>query len=424
MRPVERLAVLLYERPRLRRAWLVTCGLWFGAAWALLASPTAAAAGSGSSGGTYSTGQAILAWTGLYDTYGMPISDYYISTVPPLVAADNAMASQGGFDLFDPDTWASGIVRGWIAFVSNWLGAGAMAFECAIFVFIGGVGIWFLKFAMSSSWLVYLAQIAQVPVSTLQQLVNQYYVLPIALLVCILWGGIVWLTKSAGKGLGMILGGFGIIVLLYWLFSNPIQEILGPNGIIAIGRYFGLIVAEGVINNGALTSGNPADAMTSLVGLLCTALVREQVQMMNFGTVIDAHGGCASMWNNALLTGQTGAPYQAVASCDPAAAAYADQIGLQTAGWFLVIILVEFVIMLCLAYVGFHVIVVGFNAFFNVLVLVVAVPMAVAPGPTRRFAGHRVRRIFADGVEVFASTAALAIIVVMIGEVLSGSVTL
>jgi hypothetical protein len=54
----------------------------------------------------------------------------------------------------------------------------------------------------------------------------------------------------------------------------------------------------------------------------------------------------------------------------------------------------------------------------------VAVPLAVAPGPTRRFAGRQVRRVIADGVEMFASAGASAVVAVMIGEMLSGSVVL
>jgi hypothetical protein len=86
------------------------------------------------------------------------------------------------------------------------------------------------------------------------------------------------------------------------------------------------------------------------------------------------------------------------------------------------VILVEFVVMLALVYIAFHIILIGFKSFFSVLVLVVAAPLAVAPGPTRRFGRRSAGRLVIDGVEYFATTAGLAVVAIIQAEVTSGSV--
>jgi hypothetical protein len=421
VRPAQKLAAWLYERPQLRRAWKICCALWFGAAWALVVAPAAAADYSYSpTGPSIATGQVMMAWTGLRDTYGVPVADYFVSTVSPIQAGTYAFDQQhcGLSNL-------GGCVLGGMADVTsamqNVLASGLLAFECALLIFIAATGIYFLQFALKAWWLTWLADLAQPIVSTLQAMVNDFYVMPIGLLACTGYGGVIALTKGRGRGLGIIAGGLLIILLVYWLLSEPIPEMLGPNGVLSIGQYLGFMVAEGAVNNGALVSGNGAAQMGSLISLLCTALLREPIQMINFGTVVDDIPGCASHWNAAIMSGQVSGPANAMVQCGASGAlGYANQLGLGAAGWFLVVIFVEFVIMLCLLYVGFHVIGIGFKAFFNLLVLVVAVPVGVAPGPPRRFAKRKALNGIKDGVEMFASTGGLSIFVIMIGSVFSG----
>jgi len=86
------------------------------------------------------------------------------------------------------------------------------------------------------------------------------------------------------------------------------------------------------------------------------------------------------------------------------------------------VILVEFVVMFALVYIGFHVIIIGFKSFFRVLVLVAAAPLAIAPGPTRRFGRRSAHTLIIDGVEMLATTAGLGVVTIILAEVTSGSV--
>jgi hypothetical protein len=259
-------------------------------------------------------------------------------------------------------------------------------------------------------------------VNSLNVMVNQLYVIPIALLVCIVVGGVIALTKGVGRGLGMIAGGLLVILLIYLLLQEPVQEMLGPNGVLGIGKYLGFLVAEGAVHNGPLASGGSAAQLDTLTSLLCDALLREPIQMINFNTVVDDIPACANAWSAAIMAGQVSGPANAMAHCDPAAFAYANQLGLGTAGWFLVVIFVEMVVLFALVYIGFHVILIGFKAFAKVLVLVAAAPLAVAPGPPRRFGRRTAYNLIIDGVEMLATTAGLGVIAIIMGEVTSGTV--
>jgi hypothetical protein len=422
VRPVERLAVWLYKRPRLRRAWKANCALWFGTAWAVIAAPTAAAYVTPGTEPSplYASGQNIMEWTGLVDSYGVPVSHYFLSLVSPLQTAEATVgADTSGLSALNPFAYIGGVLHGLVNAVSEMLAFVPLEMEAILLIAIGIIGIWFLQFAISAPWIRWLAGLAQPVVVTLQQMVNEFYVIPICLLISTGYGGVVWLTKGRGRGAGIIGGAYLIILAYYLVFNAPTELVFGDNGILGIGQYLGFIVAEGVANNGALTSGNGAAQLGSLISLLCTGLLREQLELINFGDVIDNIPGCLQLYNEGLMSGGIANPATWISACDPAAGYHAQTLGIFDAGWLLVLLFVEFVIMLCLIYNGFHVVGIGFRAFFNLVTLVVAVALAVAPGPLRRYAGRQVRRGIRDGVQMFAATGGLAIVTILIGSVLS-----
>jgi hypothetical protein len=406
-----RLAVWLYARPRLQRAFKGCCALWFGALWAAAAAPHAAAWADPP---LPNAQIGAMAWTGLQDTYGVPISFYRVSTVGPLEAAMAAAGQQlQGLSLFNPESWVKALVACGSMGTKNILASGLLDIECAILIVVAGLGIWFLQFTLSASWLQWLATVAEPFVGTLQAMVNHYLVMSFALLACILYGGYIYLAKGRSHGLG-------IMALVYWLFMDPTQEMLGPHGVMSIGQQLGFVVAEGAINNGALTPGNVGDGIAALTSLLCTALLRDQIQMVNYGTVVDNFPGCASLWSAAIMGGQQDGPAYAMESCDPAALAHAQQLGMGSVGLLFMVLFVMFWITVTLLWAGFHVVLNGFKGFWRLLVLVVALPISVAPGAPRRFGKSQAVMAVRDGLELFSSITGLAVIAIMDGSVLAG----
>jgi hypothetical protein len=413
--PAARLAVCLYQRPGLRRAWKVSCALWFGSAWALVAAPTAAAAP------LLPTVVPMMAGFGLYDDTGLDVGLLYISTVSPFEAAANAAAPQlQGLNLANPLSWVSALIAGGATAGSNVLGSGIMTLLAVLLIFVGGLGIWLLRVAISAPWMPWLVEHGAPFVSFLQAMVTDFYVIPIALLIAVAWGGWVGLTKGMGRGLGIIIGAVVVLLLFFLLLNQPLQVLMGPNGVVSLGQYLGWVFAQAVLNNGGLVSGNPGTQLDALIAELVTVVIRDPIELVNFGTVIDPIPGCAQLYNAAIMGGLIDGPLRAIGQCYPAGQAYAEQVGLGSAAWLFVLDLVEFGFTVVLVWVGVHVIIIVFRAFCNVMVLVVAVPVGIIPGPPRRFAKRQVVRGIVDGVEAFASIAGLAFIAVLLGFALSG----
>src|SRR5262249_53426456 len=156
--------------------------------------------------------------------------------------------------------------------------------------------------------------------------VNWTGLLPGAMTICLAIGGVVAMTYGVGAGVGIILGGL-VIVIVSWVFlTDPASELTSDNGILGIGKSLGFMLSQGVANNGPVSGGSTQTQLDTLSSWLCDVLVRNMIQLVNFGQVIDTLPGCAGLWNSALLSGERAAPAHAMRSCAPSALAHAQQL--------------------------------------------------------------------------------------------------
>lgn len=89
-----------FAHPHIRRVSVVIAMVHGLAVWAVCAAPTAAA----------SAGEALLGWTGLRDSYGVPMSAYFVS----LVSTPEATLNNGqDVSVLDPTTWVKWMGRPW-----------------------------------------------------------------------------------------------------------------------------------------------------------------------------------------------------------------------------------------------------------------------------------------------------------------------
>ena len=131
----------LADHPRIRRAVVAMTLSYTLSLLALMCAPQAAASG----------GSAVLGWTGLRDTEGVPISFYFLSLVsrarpPPTTVRTSRSLIRA--------TWMPWMAAAMERAVDNataawWLGAFA-----GMFMFIMAAALWFLRFALSTGWLV------------------------------------------------------------------------------------------------------------------------------------------------------------------------------------------------------------------------------------------------------------------------------
>lgn len=421
---METYSAWLYAHPRLRRAWVIAQLLWAGWMMALLTAPHAVAAGFAGA----------LNWPSpIVDTYDQPVGTYFISTVSML----DAIRTQGSdVSIIDPGSWIPALTdRFEIAMTYSQL-AVVLGWFCGFLVMVGAVGIWFIKIALGSAWLGWLAALAGPVLVAINNILGEYQIIPLALVICVFIGGIIALTKGFGRGAGVMCSGFLVILLIGFFLNDPVKE-LGDNGLLAAGRAIGFELSLGIANNGSFDpSGNAESQVEHLSQWMATTLIRHPIQIANFGSVIDNIDGCAQAWNAALnastvLTpvtqamapaGSHNGPVEAMRSCGANDAyAHAHFLSGETIGLMFFINCVVLVVLMLLCYIGCEVIRIGFKAFWNVLVLVPAAAVAVAPGPQREFAKRTAIKLIVHALEMLFATAAFGIVLVLMSRVSTGS---
>lgn len=409
-----------YTRPGLRRAWLMAQLLWAGALTALVTAPHATAAGFTNAVG----------WTGITDTTGQPIGSYFIGTVSML----EAVREQGSdMSLLDPSSWVPGLAdRVQIALTYSQL-ATLLGLCCGFLVVVAALGIWFIKFALGSVWLGWLGALAAPIAVSLAHFVQAYNIFPLAIVICLAVGGILCYWRGFATGAAVMVSAY-LVLLLIWVFlRDPVDELVGDDGLLAVARSVGFDFSLGVANNGSLAGGNVDSQTTVLAQWMATVLVRHPIQIANFGEVIDNYAGCAEAWNAALnrgsglaqATGQAGAiagaasgPVDAMDQCGhPTAAAHARQLSGETIGLMFFMNCIVLVLLMLLCYIGAEVIRIGFLTFWHILVLIPAAAVAVAPGPQRQYAKRTAIKLLVHGVEMMFATAGFGVVLVIMSHV-------
>ncbi len=123
---------------------------------------------------------AALNWTGITDSYGVPIGAYFLSTVDTMEAL-----TEGGppdVSVVDPGSWvkwggAHALTTGLThETVASWVQA-----QASCYIFLIAAVLWLLKFAMSSTWMSWLAIWFKPILEALRQLLVELHVFPICL---------------------------------------------------------------------------------------------------------------------------------------------------------------------------------------------------------------------------------------------------
>ena len=405
-----RLTPWLYCHPRIRRVWLIAQVLWGAALMAVVTAPNAAAEGVSTA----------LSWSGLKDSHGVPVGAYFISTVD----IAQAMQAQGTELGMDPSTWVPALAsRLIVGLTYSWV-AGALGACCGFLVFICALGIWLVKFALGTTWLVWLAAIATPVVTNIHQVLNYLHVVPTALIICTTVGGVIALTKGYGRGVGIMVSGFVVIMLARMFLDDPVKHLASQDGVLGIGRWLGFSVGMGFANNGPIVAGGNDAQVDQLGSWMVDVLVRQNVQLINFGEVIDQRPGCGAAWDAALMHSTDAAgPVQAMKSCGATSAfAHAAHLSGESVGLFFLLNCVVMCVLLAICYIAAEVLRVGFKAFWNVMILVPAIAVGVAPGPQRRFAKRVALKAVVHGVEIMFATGGLGVLLIMISHVVAGNI--
>jgi hypothetical protein len=380
----------LAVHPRLARAGTLAVITHLLAVWSVVAAPPAVAA----------TMAGALGWTGITDSHGVPLGAYYLS----VVSTSEAITQAGPGLTADPSSWAR-----WLASavttglthdtVASWLQAQASAYVLMI-----SVALWLLRFAMSATWLAWLATWCRPLLEAIRSLMVQLSVVPICLLVGLAVGAyhMVW-HGHRGRGWSIILSAFALGLLALAVTRDPLGELDPDHGVLTTARGLGFSVAQAAMNNGPLTSGGTGTQMQSLTGLLADATVRTPLQLWNFGTPVDGVGTCGPAWSAAILTGDPSAPAHAMANCGaPQALSYAQHLDGSNVSLGFFFCLLGAVFTFFVSYVAYSYVLVVCAAFLHAILMVTAAPAAMIAGPPRRAAVRRATQFVKSAVLVFA----------------------
>jgi hypothetical protein len=410
MSPTDTAAAWLADHPVTRRALIALLATHTLALWSVITAPHAAA----------DTGAAALGWTGLKDTDGVPLGDYFLSVVDtPEAVANNGQP----LSLLDPTTIPNWVAQAAETAATHATAAWWLTNEAAAFVFIVGISLWFLRFTLSSGWLVGLAQIGRPVYIAVNTLANQMWLGPLAVTACICVGGFHMMAGRRGRGWAVIGSGAALTVLLATVFRDPITDLFSDHGLLAAGRAAGFQLAEAT-RNGSYAPGQPLDTQLNiLLAQLITAAVRQPLQVFNFGTVVDTIGTCRAAWSAAVIAapGQGPGPAHAMTRCGaPQALAHAQHLGADDFVLGVFFLAVAALVGLFFWYVGITVLLVGLKAlFFGVvagpafLVGITGLSRAVA------YAKHCGWQLFSHALQMTAFTAFLGITTIAMSWVLT-----
>lgn len=395
-RAAEYLGYQLATRPRLRRAATVWFTLHWLASWSVAAAPPAAA----------STIGGALNWTGITDSYGVPVGNYYLS----VVSTSEAITKAGPGLSADPSSWARWLANALNTGLTHEAVAELLSAQAAAYIFMITLALWLMRFAMSNTWLYWLTTWLRPIFETLRTILADLWVFPICLTLGLGVGAyhLLWHGRK-GHGAGIMLSTFAIGVLGIMLTGDPLSDLYRENGLLAQGRNLGFTVAQAGLNNGAITPGGGGAQLHHLTGLIADATVRMPLQLMNFGEPIDNIGGCGQAYTAAMLTphdpGDLAGPAHAMTRCGaPQALSFAQHLDGSNLALGMFYGLLGFIFTLFICYVTYSYVMACCAALLNALLSVVAAGPAMIHGAPRRRAARRLTLFFKHAALLFAYT--------------------
>lgn len=261
----------------------------------------------------------LFSWMDLADTKGIDAWEFFLSI-------DHGNATPGG---------------GW-----RMLWAWMMSLEYETFRFLMAFAIWFVGWALSFDWL----DLVLAPIRTLSDaltsMTGQFALTPLMLTVAGL-SAAVWIVRGRmATGLYEASMACVIAALAVGFLANPVDRVVGQDGMILQARDTGLAAAAGLQNNGNMDAPDPRAQVTHLQSELVDTFIRQPTQLINFGRVLDApeYGGkCVKEFDDAylkppsenepgLLDRATDAAQVGVETLNPAAGLAGNVVGAVTSG--------------------------------------------------------------------------------------------
>ena len=361
----------------------------------------------------------VLNWTGLKDTYGVPLGNYYLS-LPTI----REQITQAGPDIgWTPDSWMAWTLHAMETMAFNVTSASILTAEAGLFIGIIALALWLMKMTVSTYWLTVIGEIARAVTNAVITVTTQLGLLAIAIPIGVFAGVVTIHRGEAGRGWTMILIALTMPALSIAIFANPAGLMYGEGGLLEFARRVGFSVAQAATpgHNGAFDgvgSGGQVDALTAS---LITHTVREPLQLWNFGQVVDRVGGCGAAWSAAVNRGAPDGPIRAMQSCgNTAAVSYAQHLDGTNIWVGLVFVVVALLLGAFMVLSGWAVLKVSVKAIYTTVILLPTLWLGAIPGAPQRRATAVVWQFFRHAIEVLVYIVFVSVMGLAVESIVSG----
>ncbi|SBS77458.1 conserved membrane hypothetical protein [uncultured Mycobacterium sp.] len=359
-----------------------------------------------------STNAVVLNWTGLRDSYGVPVGDFYLS-----LASLRDQLTQTGPDaaVYDPSTWFPWMLHGMMVLFDNLTAANILTAEIGGFVGIIALAMWVMRLTISTYWLTVLGELAHTITSAVIGVTTRWGLVALTVPIGVFIGALAIRRGERGRGATMIMLALLMPALAVTVFSDPAGMMYGPNGMLQFGRRMAFSTAQVATHGGAISGGGFTGQVDMLTSSLITHVVREPLEVFNFGHVVDRVGGCGAAVSAAWQQGASDGPIKALAQCgDTAAVNYAQHLdGTNVVGGF-ILLLSAFLFGWFMVSAGASVFMVSVKALYTTAKLLPSVLAGGIDGAAREHAKSTVWKFFKHPLEAmvfitFVSVIGLAI---------------
>jgi hypothetical protein len=394
------------SHPRLGRPALALAVLQALAVAAVCTAPAAGAA----------TNSMVLDWTGLRDSYGVPIGDYYlaIASVRDQIAATTPDVG------WNPDTWTAWMTHALGGVLTSLAAANILTAEAGLFIGIVALALWLLKVTVSTYWLTVIGEIARAIAGAVIQVTTALGLLLLAVPIGVFAGVVTAKRGEAGRGWTMIGMALTMPAASVAVFADPAGLMYGPDGLLAFGRRVGFSVAAAAAHNGALAGAGGAGQVDTLTACLITHTVREPLQLWNFGHVVDRVGGCGAAWSAAVGRGAADGPIRAMTACgDRAAVTYAQHLDGTNIWVGLIFVAAAGLLALFMVLSGWAVLKVSVKAIWTTVIVLPSLWLGAIPGAPQRRAAEVVWQFFRHGIEILVYIVYVSVIGLAVERIVS-----
>jgi hypothetical protein len=401
-----RLYVWYLDHPRLGRPALMVAAVQALAIIAVCMAPHASA----------STNSMVLDWTGLRDSYGVPIGNYYLA----IASVGDQIAAAAPDVSWNPDTWMAWMSHALAAMLANMAAANILTGEAGLFIGIVAMALWLLKVTVSTYWLTVIGEIARAIASAVIQVTTALGLLLIAVPIGVFAGSVTAKRGEAGRGWTMIGTALTLPAASVAIFDDPAGLMYGPDGLLAFARRVGFSVASAATRNGTLAGSPGAGQVDTLTASLITHTVREPLQLWNFGHVVDRVGGCGAAWSAAVIRGRPDGPIQAMAGCgDRAAVSFAQHLDGTNIWVGSVFVASAGLLAVFMVVSGWAVLKVSVKAIWTTVILLPTLWLGAIPGAPQRRAADVLWQFFRHGVEVLVYIVYVSVIGLAVQRIVS-----